>query len=235
MRLSLLSVGLVSPISESEIAQELVYRNYTTGQAPVAPPVSISRSDAIKAGVNRALDARGMARKASTVTYLDVMTISYIIQDAKNYANAYLDGSQTPSANLLSGIRGFGMKIVRKFPGFILRGIGQTTLPPVQPPPQPGFNGWALLLTLIGSGLQTYGNYLLLKNQMVGQGYSFPAMTGSSYEQNRQLLYQINPNLTQAQIDEILRPYQPQSETPTWVWFALGIGAVYVLTQRKTA
>lgn len=234
-------LAAVTPISESEIATELYSRNYTTGQAP--PPATISRADAIKYGVNKALDTYGYARKATSLTYIEVVTYSNIVAYAKTWANYYLEGTQTPASNVmgLRSVKGglWGLNNNEAFYRFgkarlgrsRLGRLGQTAIPP---PTQPGISGWGILLTLVGQGLITYGNYLTYKNTMVQQGYTFPQVTGSTYDYYKQQLYQINPNLTQQQIDQILSPYgKQQSETPTWVWVALGLGAVYVMTQRR--
>jgi hypothetical protein len=102
-------------------------------------------------------------------------------------------------------------------------------------PPEPGFSGWGLLLTLLGQGVITYGNYLMYKQTMQNQGYSFPAMTPTSKEGYIQQIMQANPNLTYQQAMDIAYPGQAKEGTPQWVWIAGGLAAVYLLTQRKTA
>ena len=234
-------LGLVSPISEMEIAQELSYRNYATGQAPAAQPTTISRADCIKAGVNRALDQRGMARKASSLTYIDVLAISYLIQDAKNYANAYLDGSQTPSSNLLSGfnIRGLKMRLGNINYGLATLGQYAVEIPaPILNTPSPaqtGVSGWWILLSILGNAAVSYSQYQMSKDYLASKGYGFPTTTSTQYDYYKQYLAQ-NPNLTPEQVQQLLNPYQQKKETPVWVWAALGIAAVYVLMstmQRK--
>lgn len=223
-----LRLSAVTPISESEIAQELYYRNYSTGQVTTPPPVTISRADAIKAGVNKALDSRGMARKASSMTYIDVIVYSNIIAEAKSWANAYLDGSQTPSSSLLSGIGGLGMRKVLRGVWDMkgLRGLNQVYDPNapgydpsqiVQPPAQQGVSGWWILASLVGTAIQSYAQYQMTKNYMQSAGYAFPSQGYYTYQQQ-------------------LAPYEPppKETTPVWVWGALGVAALYVLTQRKT-
>lgn len=221
-------------ISQGEIAQEISNRNYTTGEAPTAPsPTAISRSDAIKAAVNRGLDAAGLARRAPSLTYLDVMRMSNLISYCTTWANWYLQGTQTPSSSLLSGLRGSIMRLnVRGSNGLGLM-YPPTTVPP---PAQPGVSGWWMLLSLLGQGLITYAQYEMTKGYMTSQGYSFPQTTGGTYQTYRQELLRINPNLTEAEISRILAPYapaKPESQVPTWVWIGAGLGVVYMLTQKK--
>ena len=235
MLLSMLALAEVTPISQMEIAQEIYNRNYTTGESPTTPPATtISRSDAIKAAVNKGLDQQGLARRASSLTYLDVTRISNLISYCTTWANYYLQGSQTPSSNLLSGLRGSKMRLnVRG-----LRGLGSSEYPQfnVPAPAQQGVSGWWMLLSLLGQGLITYAQYEMTKGYMSSQGYSFPATTGGTYETYRQELLRINPSLTQAEINKILAPYVPaqqKSEVPTWVWIGAGLGVVYMLTQKR--
>ena len=217
-------IGAISPITQSEIAQELYYRNYTTGQATEPVPTTITRADAIKFAVNKGLDASGLPRQAATLTYLDVMTISNLISFCTTWANWYLDGTQTPASSVM-GLRGLRVRN--------MRGLGDTL---TEGPPEPGFSGWGLLLTLLGQGVITYGNYLMYKQTMQSQGYSFPAMTATSKESYVQQIMQANPNLTYQQAMDIAYPGQVEKEgTPTWVWVAGGVAALYLLTQRKTA
>lgn len=233
MLLSLLAE--VTPISQMEIAQEISYRNYTTGQAPTTPPATtISRSDAIKAAVNKGLDEQGLARRASSLTYLDVTKISNLISYCTTWANYYLQGSQTPSSNLLSGLRGSKMRLSVRG----LRGLGSPIYPQINvpPPAQQGVSGWWMLLSLLGQGLITYAQYEMTKGYMSAQGYSFPATTGGTYETYRQELLRINPSLSDAEIRQILSPYLPaqsQSQVPTWVWIGAGLGALYLITQKR--
>jgi len=217
-------IGAISPITQSEIAQELYYRNYTTGQATEPVPTTITRADAIKFAVNKGLDASGLPRQAATLTYLDVLTISNLISYCTTWANWYLNGTQTPASSVM-GLRGLR--------GGNMRGLGDTL---TEGPPEPGFSGWGLLLTLLGQGVITYGNYLMYKQTMQSQGYSFPAMTATSKESYVQQIMQANPNLTYQQAMDIAYPGQVEKEgTPTWVWVAGGVAALYLLTQRKTA
>lgn len=217
-----LSLSAVTPISESEIAQQLYSQNYSTGTVS-PPPVTITRADAIRAGVNKALDNRGMARKPSQMTYLDVIVYSNLVAEAKSWANAYLDGSQTPSSSLLSGIGGFGMrKVLRGVWGMKglsnVSNLGAEYEPSlvVPTPTQQGISGWWILASLIGTAVTSYAQYQMTKNYMASQGYSFPASGYYSYQQQ-------------------LAPYEPppKETTPVWVWGALGVAALYVLTQKR--
>jgi len=216
-------LGAVSPITQGEIAQEISYRNYTTGQATEPVPTTITRADAIKFAVNRGLDSSGLPRKATTLTYLDVITMSNLISFCTTWANWYLAGTQTPDSSVM-GLRGLR--------GRNRRGLGDVFTPG---PPEPGFSGWGLLLTLLGQGVITYGNYLMYKQTMQSQGYSFPAMTATSKESYVQQIMQANPNLTYQQAMDIAYPGRAKEGTPQWVWIAGGLAAVYLLTQRKTA
>lgn len=216
-------LGAVTPITQGEIAQEIAYRNYTTGQATDPVPITTTRADAIKYAVNKGLDSSGLPRKATTLTYLDVMTMSNLISFCTAYANYYLEGTRIPDSSVM-GLRG-------------LRGRNMWFLGEVftTGPPEPGFSGWGLLLTLLGQGVITYGNYLMYKQTMQQQGYSFPAMTPTSKEDYIQQIMKVNPNLTYQQAMDIAYPGQKQEGTPQWVWIAGGLAAVYLLTQRKTA
>jgi hypothetical protein len=216
-------LGAVTPITQGEIAQEIGSRNYIGGTEDVVPPTTITRSNAIIYAVNRALDSAGLPRRASTLTYIEIVTFSNIIVNATTWANWYLTGTQTPGSNVM-GLRGLR--------GRNMRGLGDVFTPG---PPEPGFSGWGLLLTLLGQGVITYGNYLMYKQTMQQQGYSFPAMTPTSKEGYIQQIMQANPNLTYQQAMDIAYPGQKQEGTPTWVWVAGGVAAVYLLTQRKTA
>jgi len=225
------SLGQVNPISESEIAMELYNRNYTTGSVSQQPTTTPTRQECITAAVNKGLDYYGYPRKASTLTYIDVITYSNLIAYCKEWANKYLTGQATISASVISGLGGNMARRVK----LGLSGLGQTTTLAVTIPPAPqaGFSGWGLLLTLVGQGLITYGNYLMYKQMMTQQGYSFPPLQPGVYEYYGQQLHSIDPKLTQQQIDEILRPYQPKQETPTWVWVAGGVMVLYLLMQRQ--
>lgn len=235
MRLAMLAE--VTLINEGEIAQELAGRNYRGGDAPATTPITtISRADAIKAAVNKILDQQGLARRASSLTYLEILRYSIIIADAKTWANYYLQGSQTPSSNLLSGLRGSKMNVnVSRFKGFSSP-VYPIGLPAVPPPAQQGVSGWWMLLSLLGQGLITYAQYEMTKGYMTSQGYSFPATSGGTYETYRQELLRMNPNLSEAEIRNILSPYLPAksgSDVPTWVWIGAGLGALYILTQKR--
>jgi len=216
-------LGAVTPITQGEIAQEISYRNYTTGQATEPVPTTITRADAIKFAVNKGLDSSGLPRRAPTLTYIDVMQMSTLISFCTTWANWYLEGTQTPASSVM-GLRGLR--------GRNMRGLGEVFTPG---PPELGFSGWGLLLTLLGQGVITYGNYLMYKQTMQQQGYSFPAMTPTSKEGYVQQIMQANPNLTYQQAMDIAYPGQKQEGTPQWVWIAGGLAAVYLLTQRKTA
>jgi hypothetical protein len=96
------------------------------------------------------------------------------------------------------------------------------------------------LLTLVGQGVVTYGNYLLAKQAFEAKGYSVnPAGSGLSQEQLVQNLMMANPALSYQQARNIVYGSQGgsglTSGTPQWVWIAGGVAAVYLLTQRKTA
>ena len=227
-------LGAISPITQGEIAQEISYRNYTTGQATEPVPTTITRADAIKYAVNKGLDSSGLARQASTLTYLDVMQMSTLISFCTTWANWYLAGTQTPASSVmgLRGIRGRNM-----------RGLGvlpeDTTFNPdawIPASPQPGFSGWGLLLTLVGQGVISYGNYLLAKQAFLDRGYSMnTTASGMTQEQLIQQIMVNNPSLSYQQARDMVYGGGAKEGTPQWVWIAGGLAAVYLLTQRKTA
>ena len=107
-----------------------------------------------------------------------------------------------------------------------MRGLGilpeDTTFNPsawIPANPQPGTSGWALLVTLLGTAITTYGQYLLAKQYMASTGYTLNPLTSGQYSAYTPL-----------------HPYEPEPKgTPQWVWIAGGLAAVYLLTQRKTA
>ena len=226
-------IGAISPITQSEIAQELYYRNYTTGQAAEPVPTTITRADAIKFAVNKGLDASGLPRQAATLTYLDVLTISNLISYCTTWANWYLDGTQTPVSNVM-GLRGLNRN---------MRGFGtyieDTTFDPdawIPVNKEPGFSGWGLLLTLIGQGVIKYGDYLLAKQAFLDRGYDMnTASSGMTQEQLIQQIMIKNPTLTYSQARNMVYGGGVKEGTPQWVWIAGGLAAVYLLTQRKTA
>lgn len=219
-------LGAVTPIDSGEIALELVNRGYYGGVAQVTPPVTtITRSEAIKYAVNKGLDSKGLARTASKITYIDVVEYSTLISFCTTWANWYLQGTQTPASSVM-GLRG-----LRGLRGRGLRGLGDT----FTEGPEPGFSGWGLLLTLLGQGVITYGNYLMYKQTMQSQGYTFPAMSPTTKESYVQQIMRANPNLTYQQAMDIAYPGQVKEGTPIWVWVAGGVAALYLLMQRKTA
>ena len=165
-----------------------------------------------------------MPRKATALTYLDVITMSNLISFCTTWANWYLAGTQTPDSSVM-GLRG-----LRGLRGRNRRGLGDVF---TEGPPEPGYSGWGVLLSLIAEGVGSYADYLLKKQAMAEAGWGFPAQTTGSDAQFRQMLYA--RGLTTAQINDIMNPYQPKEGTPTWVWVAGGVAAVYLLTQRKTA
>ena len=227
-------LGATSPITQGEIAQEISYRNYTTGEATEPVPVTITRVDAIKFAVNKGLDAWNLPRKATALTYLSVVTISELISYCTIWANWYLAGTQTPASSVmgLRGIRGRNM-----------RGLGvlpeDTTFNPdawIPASPQPGFSGWGLLLTLVGQGVISYGNYLLAKQAFLDRGYSMnTTASGMTQEQLIQQIMVNNPSLSYQQARDMVYGGGAKEGTPQWVWIAGGVAAVYLLTQRKTA
>ena len=217
-------LAAVSPVTQGEIVGELLTRNYTTGEITTPVEPTITRAEAIKYAVNKGLDSYGRPRNAVTLTYLPTMDFNTIVNFCTTWANWYLSGTQKAESYYMSGLRGLR--------GRNMRGLGDVFTPG---PPEPGFSGWGLLLTLLGQGVITYGNYLMYKQTMQSQGYSFPAMTPTSKEGYIQQIMQANPNLTYQQAMDIAYPGQKQEGTPQWVWIAGGLAAVYLLTQRKTA
>ena len=208
-------LGAISSVTESEIVGELLTRNYTTGQVtePVTP--TITRAEAIRYAVNKGLDSYGRPRNAVTLTYLPTLDFNTIVNFCTTWANWYLSGTQKAESYYMSGLGGLR--------GRNLRGLGEFVpgvLPGLEPAPAPGQSGWALLITFLGTAITTYGQYLLAKQQMANAGYSLNPLTSAQYSAYSQL-----------------HPYEPAPKegTPTWVWVAGGVAAVYLLTQRKTA
>ena len=221
-------LGAVSPITQGEIAQEISYRNYTTGQATEPVPTTITRADAIKYAVNKGLDSSGLPRKATTLTYIDVMQMSTLISFCTTWANWYLEGTQTPVSSVM-GLRGLNRN---------MRGLGAIPIysweGSIPPPPEPGWNGWGLLLDLVGQGLIKYGDYLLARQAFLDRGYNMnTASSGLSQDQLIQAL--MAKGMSYAEARNIVYGGGVKEGTPTWVWIAGGLAAVYLLTQRKTA
>ena len=225
-------LGAVSPITQGEIAQEISYRNYTTGQATEPVPTTITRADAIKYAVNKGLDSSGLPRKATTLTYIDVMQMSTLISFCTTWANWYLEGTQTPASSVM-GLRGLRGRNMRGLGGY----VEDTAFNPdawIPVNTEPGFSGWGLLLTLIGQGVIKYGDYLLAKQAFLDRGYNMnTASSGLSQDQLIQAL--MAKGMSYAEARNIVYGGGVKEGTPTWVWIAGGLAAVYLLTQRKTA
>jgi len=215
-------LGAVSPITNAEIVGELLTRNYTTGEITTPVEATITRAEAIKYAVNKGLDSYGRPRNAVSLTYLPSLDFNTIVNFCTVWANWYLSGTQKAESYYMSGLRGLR--------GRNMRGLGDVF---TEGPPEPGYSGWGVLLSLIAEGVGSYADYLLKKQAMAEAGWGFPAQTTGSDAQFRQMLYA--RGLTTAQINDIMNPYQPKEGTPTWVWVAGGVAAVYLLTQRKTA
>jgi hypothetical protein len=210
-------------VSTTEIANELKSRGYIRGYAPTVVPTvapttvpTISRTDAIRAAVTKALSTYGYSSKCGTAggCYIAPSRFDTIVSYAKSLADYYL------ARGSISGLTGLGQ---------------------AQQPPTGMTTGeliaWGIraLSTLAGQGADFYLAYQQRK-QWEAMGYQIPQYTSSQVEAIIKQYMAQNPGANEAQARQIAQgALVGESKTPEWLWPLVigGVVLVAVMATRK--
>lgn len=218
-----LALGQTS-VSATEIANELKSRGYIRGYAPTTPAVTptvtptptISRTDAIRAAVDKALSTYGYARRCTTAggCYISPARFDTIVRYAVSLASYYL------ARGSISG----------------LMGLGQAQEPPT------GLTKAEVIAWCVKAiaGLATQGADLYLaiqqRKQWQAMGYQIPKLTASEVEAVIGQYMAQNPGANEAQMRQIAQgALVGESKTPEWLLPVIigGIALVAVIAMRK--
>lgn len=215
-------------VSATEIANELKSRGYIRGYAPtVAPTVApttvptISRTDAIRAAVTKALSTYRYSSRCTTAggCYISPARFDTIVTYARQLANYYL------ARGSISGLSGM---------------LGQ--LPDQAVPPDGGFTSgemiaWGIkaLAMLAGQGADFY-LALQQRKQWQAMGYQIPQYTATQMEAVIRQYMAANPGANEAQMRQIAQgALTGESKTPDWLLPVIiaGVGLMVVIGMRK--
>lgn len=211
-------------VSTTEIANELKSRGYIRGYAPtVAPTVApttvptISRTDAIRAAVDKALSIYRYSRKCASAggCYITPTRFDGIVSYARQLANYYL------SKGSISGLMGLG-QVEPTPPG------GMTTAELI---------AWGIkcISALAVQGADFYLAYQQRK-QWQSMGYQIPQYTPTQVESIIKQYMAQNPGANEAQMRQIAQgALAGESKSPEWLLPVIigGIGLMVVFAMRK--